>query len=131
MYPSSGRRRQLRRMSRSYLRLLRWRIAVVVEQDAPGRCFQVIELATAYRPEERRHRCTKQQQAERNQHVDDAQDRASLSFSTWPGVFATGCGIRPRRSALKVTKSELADMPSAASQGASTPATASGTAIAL
>ena len=41
------------------------------------------------------------------------------------------CTARPRRSALKVTSSELADMPSAASQGASMPVTASGTATTL
>jgi hypothetical protein len=39
--------------------------------------------------------------------------------------------MRPRRSALKVTSSELADMPSAASHGASMPVMASGTATTL
>lgn len=107
---------------------------VIIHRDTPGWRLQVVELPVAHCPEEGGDRGDQQHEAEGNQQVEAV--HAATPSVLVPGAAsaaaaAGAAGSRPSRSALKVTSSELADMPIAATHGASRPSAASGTAMAL
>lgn len=86
------------------------RSLLVVEQNAVGRAFEVVVLAGAQRPQEHGQPAAAKDQARANQIEDDIHVR------------------RPRsRKLFAITSSDELDIASAASQGVTYPATASGT----
>src|SRR5690606_35590785 len=89
-------------------------VVLVVEQDAIGRAFRIVELAMAQRPEKRGE--PREAEAERNRYQEQQ------------AVHLTALASR---SELATTTSELADIAAAAISGVSRPATASGTANTL
>src|SRR5262245_21197703 len=93
--------------------------AVVVEEDLHGGRVEIVELSGTHGPEEGPHGHTEQHEAEGNEQVEDAHARlacASLSVvcATWGAD-----GVRMRRMAFRTTRSELVDMPIAATHGVS------------
>src|SRR5690554_6188648 len=94
---------------------LRRQVGAVVAQDVDRGGVEVLELALAHRPAERPDRHAKQHDAHRDEEEEDVH----------------GLDARARRSALKVTMSEDSAMPSAATQGVTRPAAASGMAMML
>lgn len=89
-------------------------VVLVVEEDAVGRAFRVVELAMAQGPEEGGK--AREAETERN------------GYQEQQAVHLTALA---RRSELATTISELADIAAAAMSGVSKPATARGTASTL
>ena len=114
----------------------RRRGSIIIKQYLQSGRFQIVKLPTAHSPEIGPTRQYHQHQTERNQQIQNvhAAMRPSASFRTGTsGRCSLGSGLETRNSrmALSTTSSELTDMPMAAIQGCSRPATASGTAVAL
>ena len=89
-------------------------VFLVVEQHALGGAFQVIELTAPRRPEKACQAEQSQPQSDRDEE-DEAVQRAP----------------RARRRELPTTMRELSDIATAAINGVTSPATASGTATTL
>lgn len=87
---------------------------LVVDQDTVRRAFEVVELPVAHGPEE--HREAPKTQRERNGNEE--------TETSHPVTLA-------KRSEFATTTSELSDIASAAINGVTIPASASGTAITL
>src|SRR5690606_19934544 len=90
-------------------------VGVVVAQDVDGGRVEVLELPLAHGPAEGPGGDAEQDDADGDEEQQDVHRS----------------GIRARRSALTVTISEDSAMPSAATQGITRPAAASGTATML
>ena len=88
-------------------------LMVIIKQDSFCFHFKILVLVVVDRPEER---------SQRDQHDDDADGHEYEK--DLHGYLAS-------LQALMVTASELSDMPSAASQGGSSPITASGMTVTL
>ncbi len=96
------------------------RLVVLVEEDALGRPVEVLVLARAQRPEERRE----PEAAERERDRDEDDQRAHPPTRS-------PAPRRARRSALRVTTIDEADIAIAAMSGVTRPAAARGAATAL
>src|SRR5690606_41945807 len=86
-----------------------------------------LPISALDRPDEGGNGHAQQHQADRDQQQQDPHARASRLGAEAPLSPLAGSGARrARRSALRVTSSEDRAMPSAASQGVTRPAAASG-----
>src|SRR5690606_1077151 len=93
----------------------------IVAEDVDRRGVEVFELALADRPDEGGDHHQQEHDADRDQYKEDVH-AAVLPFRD---------GVRARRRALHTTSSEDSAMPSAASQGVTRPAIATGRAMTL
>src|SRR5690606_34736113 len=103
---------------------------VLVEQDAVGRPFEVVELPGPKRPPERRADRVHQHHRKRHEQVE-AFHAVPYRASNATGAGSGGASCRPcSRSAFATTASEEAAMPAPAASGVIHPATACGMASA-